>query len=225
MSFFINLYKFIKIKIWDIKNPLAIFPFGITCYVGLPGSGKTLSLVEKLNELRLKFPLATIATNFGYANENCQIKHWKDLIDISNPEGVIFGLDEVHDVFDRKDWNNMPKSVLRLFSQNRKVHKQLICTAQSFEDIVIDIRRRCHFIIECTTFARRWVFQRAFRLSEYKVVDGVFTPRNRAWRHSFVADNSYYDAYDTYKVIELVGLSDKVDTIQTTVHNIITKPI
>jgi len=202
---FKKLFQFAKLKYWDYKNPQPKRVFGISCYVGLPGEGKTLSLVEKLNQLKVKFPKAKIYTNFGYVGETGKIERWQDLVDLQNGEnGVIFGLDEVHDIFDRKEWLSMPQSVLSLFSQNRKHAKQFICTAQSFADIVIDIRRRCHFIIECRNLANRWIFQRAFRPEDFKEKDGEYTPRRRAWRYSFIATNAIYNAYDTYAIIESV---------------------
>ncbi|MEI9966980.1 MAG: hypothetical protein WDN67_05175 [Candidatus Moraniibacteriota bacterium] len=137
------------------------------------GSGKTLSLVEKLELSRRKFPRAKIYTNFGYVNQHGAIEKWQDLITFDNgDEGVIFGLDEVHSIFDRKGWSKMPPEILELFSQNRKEAKQLLCTAQAFEDIVIDIRRRTHLIIECRMILNRWVLERAFYKSDYKMGRG-----------------------------------------------------
>lgn len=199
-----KVYSFFYWVWWDRKNPQKARPFGITCYVGLPGSGKTLSLVEELERLRIKFPEAKIYTNFGYKHEHGPILKWQDLVTIENgPEGVIFGLDEVHSIFDRKGWNKMPPEVLQLFSQNRKYAKQLICTAQAFEDVVVDIRRRTHLIIECRMVLNRWVFESAFFKNDYKEgVDGTYKPRRRAWRYNFIATNYIFELYDTYQIIK-----------------------
>lgn len=202
-SFIRKIFQFLKWKIYDIKHQSPKRPYGITCYVGLPGAGKTLSLAENLLRLKMEFPQAKIYTNFGFKYEDGALTNWQQLVNLHNGEdGIIFGLDEVHDIFDRKEWKSMPKTVLQLFSQNRKFAKKIICTSQSFADIVIDIRRRCHFIIECRNIASRWIFQRAFRPDDYKEKDGVYTPRRRAWRYSFIASNTIYNCFDSYKVIE-----------------------
>lgn len=200
-----KLFQFIKWVYWDFRHPRPKRPFGITCYVGLPGTGKTLSMVEKLLSLRIQFPKAKIYTNFGFKYENGPIKCWEDLVRLDNgSDGIIFALDEVHTIWRNTEFSNVPQEILEMFSQNRKFAKQLICTSQTYADLVVHIKRRCHFIIECRNIANRWIFQRAFRPDEYKEKDGEYKPRRRAWRYSFIASNFIYDSYDTYAVIERI---------------------
>lgn len=214
MKFFKKLFQFIKWKIYDLKNPPPVRPYGITCYVGLPGKGKTLSLVEELFSLKKKFPKAKIYTNFGFKLQDGSIKGWKDLVDFKNGEdGVIFGLDEVHDLFGRKDWASMPPEILSLFSQNRKHAKQFLCTAQAYADIGVDLRRRCHYIIECRNWANRWIRQLWFKPENYKEFDGQRTTRKRAKRTSFIATNDIYNAYDTYALINAATEAERVDFV------------
>lgn len=200
-----KLFEFLQLLYYDFKHPPIIRPYGITCYVGLPGCGKTLSMAERLLDLKLQFPKAKIYTNFGFKDQDGIITRWEDLVTIENGEdGVIFGLDEVHDIFNRKDWADMPSTVLTMFSQNRKMAKQFICTAQSFADVGIDLRRRCHYIIECSNIRGRWVFQRAFLPTDYAERDGTRSERRRAWRYNFIADNEIYESYDTYALIKSI---------------------
>jgi len=207
MSFFRKLPLFLKYVYKDWKFPPADRPYGIMCFVGLPGSGKTLSLVEDLIAKKEIYPKAKIYTNFGFKNQDGEIKSWKDLINITNgADGVIFGLDEVHSMFGRNDWRDMPAGILQVFSQNRKHAKQFLCTAQSYADIVVDIRRRCQFIVECRTVLNRWVIQRAFNPQNYQDHDGERKLRKRAWRNSFIATDEIYDAYDTYAIIESLSM-------------------
>lgn len=202
---FKKLFQFIKWKYWDFRNPQPKRPFGITCYVGLPGQGKTLSLVENLYRLKAQFPKALIYTNFGFLLQDGSIDKWEDMVDIKNGvEGVIFGLDEVQNIFNNKNWDKFPPEMMSLITQNRKYAKQIICTAQSFATMDISFRRLCHYIIECRNFANRWIFQRAFLPDDYKEKDGEYTPRRRAYRYSFIASNTIYDSYDTYAIIKSI---------------------
>jgi hypothetical protein len=198
-----KLLLFIKLILKDFREKKPDRPYGITCYVGLPGTGKTLSMVEELNRLKVKFPKAWIYTNFGYKGETGALTNWKQLVELDNGVyGILYGLDEAQDMFDRNDWKNMPKPILGVFAQNRKAAKKIICTSQAYEDLVVDIRRRCHFIIECWNICNRWVFQRAFAPGDYKQFDGVIHDRKRAWKYNFIATDEIYNAYDSYKLIE-----------------------
>lgn len=211
MDFFKKVFQFIKWKIWDYKNPPEKRPFGITCYTGLPGQGKTLSLVDKLFQLKHEFPEARIYTNFGFIWEDGPLTSLDDLISITNgKKGVIFALDEIQNIFNNREWQKFPPQIMHLITQNRKHAKQIICTAQNFNTMDKAFRQLCHYIIECRNFRNRWIFQRAFLPDDYREKDGEFKPRRRAWRHSFIASNSIYEAYDTYAVVKSIRAIDSV---------------
>lgn len=220
MGFFKKLFLFIQCKIWDYRNPQEYRPYGIRCYVGLPGTGKTLSLVEQLIVAKSVYPKIKIYTNFGFIHEDGPLKSWQDLVDLENGnDGIIFALDEVHTMFGRKDWQSIPPAILQVFSQNRKMAKQFLCTAQSYADIVVDLRRRCEYIIECNSFMTRWVIQRAFTASNYQSDhDTERTYRKRAFRHSFIATNEIYNSYDTYAVIESLRSSSDDGNFQSSLE-------
>lgn len=198
-----------KWKLWDYRNKTPKRPYGIYCYVGLPGQGKTLSMVEHLYRLKEEYPKAKIYTNFGFTEQDGHIDHWTDLIKINNgADGVIFAIDEVQNTFNSRKWKDFPPDMLSLITQNRKQAKQFLCTSQSFDMIDINFRRVCNYIIECRNLQNRWIWQRAFHPEDYREKDGAYKPRRRAWRYSFIADNRHYNSYNTYMIIEAM-LSDK----------------
>ncbi len=198
-----KIWWFCVWKYYDYRHKPKKRPYGIYCYVGLPGQGKTLSMVEKLYQLKKEFPQAKIYTNFGFRFQHGHIDDWHQLVELQNGEdGIIFAIDEIQNTFSSRKWKNFPMEMLSLITQNRKQAKQFLCTAQSFDMIDINFRRICNYIVECRNLSNRWIFQRAFLPDEYKVKDGVYTPRRRAWRYSFIADNKIYYSYDTYKIIE-----------------------
>jgi len=205
-----KLVEFIKCVLYDWRNPPIKRPYGISCYVGLPGSGKTLSLVNELIERRKQFPKCKIYTNFGFVDQDGVLENWQQLIDLENgQDGIIFGIDEVHTLFNRNDWRDIPLGILLVFSQNRKFAKEFICTAQAFDDIVVDLRRRCAWIIDCKSFMNRWVFQRAFTPTAYSVKDDNRKESRKSWKRSFIATQEVYEAYDTYAIIENIKEGSK----------------
>lgn len=200
--------QFLKWIWYDYRYPPKDRPYGITCYIGLPGSGKTLSMCERLLQLKVRYPNALIFTNFGFKYEDGQITCWQDLKRITNGEnGVIFAIDEVQDVFNRTDWQKMPKYILSLFAQNRKHAKMFLCTSQSFSDIVIDIRRRCHWVIDCSNLWNRWIFQRFYKIRDFKAIenkDEEYRVKKCRKKYDFIASNNIYESYDSYKVIDVI---------------------
>lgn len=58
--------------------------YGFWCYCGLGGSGKTLSMVNKLISIKEKYPKVKILTNFTFDNSDSKINSWRDLIETTN---------------------------------------------------------------------------------------------------------------------------------------------
>lgn len=201
-----KFFKFLYWVYWDYKHPLKKRPFGISCYIGMYGQGKTLSLSEKLFRLKLQFPKAKIYTNFFWKYQDGAISDWKQLIEIQNgDDGVIFGLDEVSSIWDRWVAKKLPIEIMELFRENRKEAKMIVATAQHFDVIVKDFRQLCQEIIEVRNIAKRWIFQRAFHVEDYKERDGERKFRRRLWRYSFIADNFIYNSFDSFAKIRNIS--------------------
>lgn len=206
----VNLVYFIWWKLVDIRRRIRMrtkMPnvYGVWLYVGLPGRGKTVSMVEYLYRMKKKWgDKIRVYTNFGFALEDGPIKHWRDLLEIEHNVPVIFALDEVQLTFNSRAWRDFPPEMVTLLTQNRKMEKQIVCTAQSFERVDKVFRELTHFVIECRTLAGRWTFQRAFETTEYmRGQESVRGPkRMRAWRYSFVQTDQIRDMYDTMRRLD-----------------------
>lgn len=58
--------------------------YGFWCYCGLGGSGKTISMVNYLIQMREKYPQLLILTNFDCSVADRKIESWKDLLETTN---------------------------------------------------------------------------------------------------------------------------------------------
>lgn len=123
---------------------------------------------------------------------------------IDYPGPAVFVLDEVQLTFSSRDWAKFPIEVLTLLTQNRKVRKQIIGTAQSYYRVDKIFRELCNFIIDCKCLAGRWVFQKAFHGDMYELHEDPRRgkPRYRAWRYNFIQMESHRDKFDTLKRLE-----------------------
>ena len=77
---FRKIRSFFYWKFYDFKNPQKKRPYGIYCYVGRPGFGKTVSMVEKLTRLKIQYPKSKIYTNFGYKYQDGFVRSQDDLL-------------------------------------------------------------------------------------------------------------------------------------------------
>lgn len=77
--FFIDLYRLDK----------TVFRgYGFWGFVGLGGSGKTISIVDYLIMMREKYPKVKILTNFECSVSDGKINSWRDLLEVENKEIV-----------------------------------------------------------------------------------------------------------------------------------------
>jgi hypothetical protein len=210
-TFLESFPKWVQYCYWyyrDWRYPKKDRPFGIIIFVGLGGSGKTLSLIEFIERQKRRFPRAIVATNFGYKNEDLPLRHWEDLLNIENgDDGVIFGLDEVHDVFNRNDWRDIDPRVLKLFSQHRKHAKQFLCTDQRFGDVVIDLRTRVDAVVQCdgkkTLSSTRWIFQKWYQRRDFSD-EGKMLSVDPYRKYSFIASDYMFSLFSSFDVVQSI---------------------
>lgn len=236
-KFLISLYLIIRDFIKMDKRQFRGFGFWLYC--GLGGSGKTLSMVEYLERVRIRYPKLKIYTNFNYINAHGQINGWEDILNLENFElveidkseydgmvkrnelseaivdgdkyfkkqhnGIIFGFDEIHLTFASQNWENCPDNMLEYVSQQRKLHKQIVASAQVFTRVDIKLREQTNYVVECKSLGGRWIFNRFFHTQEYLANgdkgDKGMQKRRRSKRYSFVAYDSIRQLYDTMQVM------------------------
>lgn len=76
------------IKDFIVMNKKEFRGYGFHIYCGLGGSGKTISIVNYLLKMKLKYPKLKVYTNFFFPMGDGYISNWKDLIEITNYETI-----------------------------------------------------------------------------------------------------------------------------------------
>lgn len=200
----VNFFRFVYVSWSDLIRKIKsgrskeFDGYGVYMFVGLPGSGKTISVVEYLNRMRKKYGEGVkIYTNFRYNKEDAPVRSWRDLINYPGP--AVFVLDEVQLTFNSRSWKDFPPEMVTLLTQNRKMRKQIITTSQSFERVDKVFRELVNYVIECRCVGGRWIFQKWFEKEDY-VLGGAndnIRHRRRAKRYNFIALDDIYNSYDT----------------------------
>lgn len=222
---FIN--KFIKFFVWkfrDLKelknNPDLFREFGLTMFTGRQGAGKTMAMVEHLEQLRKRYPKALILTNFGYEHETQPFNSWQDLFNVRNGDhGVIFCIDEIQNEFSSASSKSFPESLLAEITQQRKQKIKILATSQVFTRVAKPLREQCFEVVECITLAGRWTFAKCFDADDYNAVIDSNDPdkklkMRRKWRKNFIQDNKIRELYDSYAKVERMKRTEYIREVR-----------
>lgn len=196
-------------------------PFGCWFYVGKQGSGKSMSLIAKLEKLRKRYPKVKIYTNMGYAFETAPLKSLNDLLNrelYNGKYGTIFVIDEIQSEFSCSTSKDFPESLLSVVTQQRKNRILILCTSQVFTRVSKPLREQCYRAIECQTIFGRYTRNKVFNGIQY--ADSFDLPPHerrkvcrRLFLDTFVQTDYLRNCYDSYQLIERLdrkGFSPKM---------------
>lgn len=166
------------------------WPTGTQVYCGRQGSGKTVSAVKHLLDLKGRYPKAIIVSNIALTGfEPVKFRTKEDiaralqginpaeqyisfsemdelalaLVQVNNGKyGVIFVVDEIHTYFNALDSKNIPMFVFTEISQQRKQRKLIIGTSQLFLRMAKPFREQCDNLIICNTVLGVITIQKAY---------------------------------------------------------------
>lgn len=188
--------------------------FGLFCYCGKQGKGKTYSAIKFLIDRKLAKNY-TILTNVKSFKVFSDTKYFSSINDIikyctkfkDNDENVIIFFDEIFTILEKKTAIN--KEILSFISQLRKRKIIFVTTAQEWSEINITFRRYVRYQIECNMFSLP-ILHNAFI---YNVInDGDLIKWDNDLQEFIaprVASNfakcnrSIVESYDTYETISV----------------------
>lgn len=158
----IFLIIFIVLVLWFINNKVRIKfktffrkgfkarrgKFGVYCYCGKQGTGKTYSVVEFLHEHKDMKIYANLKSITGIDYE--VIETFEDLLELRNEHDCIIFYDEIFSALLKGQ--RLSKEVINFLSQMRKRKIIFLTTAQEWTEVPLSFRRFCRFQIDCSIF-------------------------------------------------------------------------
>lgn len=126
--------------------------FGVYCYHGKQGKGKTFSVVEFLLENKGKKIYSNITSIKGI--EYTKINGIKDLLDLRSETDCIIVFDEIFTILQKNSKFN--GELMDFLSQMRKRKIIFITTAQEWLEIPMTLRRYCRYEIDCNMRKFLW---------------------------------------------------------------------
>lgn len=119
--------------------------FGVYCYCGKQGKGKTYSVIEFLRENKHKDIYCNIPNIKGI--KYTYFSGFDELLKLRDKKDCIIVYDEIFTALTRT--SKMNTDVLDFLSQMRKRQIIFLTTAQEWLEINITLRRYCRYQIEC----------------------------------------------------------------------------
>lgn len=132
--------------------------FGLFCYTGKQGKGKTYSAIKFLIQQKLakNYTIITNVKSFQVFPDTLYFTDILQIIDYceqfkENDKNVIIFFDEIFTILEKQTKIN--KKILSFISQLRKRHIIFVTTAQEWAEVNITFRRYVRFQVECNMFA------------------------------------------------------------------------
>lgn len=218
ISMLVDLLRWLVYDLfYTIINGKVFKPFGLTCFVGRQGGGKTISMVEYLDRMKELYPDAIVVTNFNYTKQDMPFTSWRQFTEVRNGlKGVIFAIDELQNEYNSNNWKDFPEDLLSVVTMQRKQRIKIVATTQVFTRVVKQLREQCYEVVECKTFLGRWTKQKCYDADDYNYIIDNPTPERKfrtrkKWKYSFVQSNFVRQLFDSYSVVKSVKNKEFID--------------
>jgi len=183
--------------------PLDMGVFGVYCFDGKQGSGKTYSLTKYITEHQ---DGREVYSNMWFKDiEYTPIRDVQHLLSLRDKKNVIIVYDEIFTLMDKQ--TKIAGDLQELLSQQRKMKNILITTAQEWLNIPIEFRRFVRIQIICTTkpLGRLGgILQEEYRDAYNMVYDNLqgeyIAPRISKKYSKY--ERKYMEQYDTHERIK-----------------------
>lgn len=208
-NFFLRLFvDFPKRFIHDrlLRDPDEFDLYGLWCFVGQQGSGKSIALVEMLRSIKSKFPRCKILSNIDITFSDQLITDPADFVFNDNGgDGMVVVLDEAQNWFNSAESRNFPPEVLQEICQERKQHKMIAMTTQRFNRLSAALREQIDYYVKPFTVAGCLTVVRVYTPS-IKEFEAEIVKLKRIKTYFFVHDDVIRGSFDTRAKVKRLTL-------------------
>lgn len=191
--------------------------YGIWCFTGYYGQGKSLGEVNFAFQLRKNHPDLDIKiySNFNVKGQDGKVTCWEDILTL--PKNTILLFDEIQSTFTSTKYKDFPIELLWKLTQCRKHGLAIFCTSPVYSRMSIQLRESTDFVVESKNVMNldrlfKYTFFRSDKYESYYNSDGLLKPlRKREYiefNHTMVARDIDYSLYDTTEQIDRWDIVD-----------------
>jgi len=215
-TFVKNPAKFLRLKYWDWKHPRPERLKGVDVFCAETGVGKTVAMTYMAYMYADMFD-AGIYSNYGIKGEQGKIQTVEDMVNC--PSNSIICIDEINNVMNAQMWKETDPAIFSLLTQHRHSWKKVLATAQNYDEMHIGFRRHAETIIDVSNIGGRWFFLSGYKRADFVQLQKIneqtheieylqqWKHGKRQWSLNFIAENSLFNSYDTYAMVDFLNKS------------------
>lgn len=196
-----DLYTFIRYKKWNDFNL-----YGIDCFIGLFGHGKTLTMIHRASLIykqygdNVRFFSNVHLNNIPYI----ELVNFQQLVDLGEEDnnkyiGNIILIDEIENVLNNRNFAKFPLALLHIINQQRKSKTYFMVTSPRFFQIDKMMRQITTRVYICDKFWRfqhlqcfdAWDYENAMNTRDIKRLSNIW----------WFVKNQDYNAYNTLEKV------------------------
>lgn len=213
-----DIYDYIKNKRW-----LEFNYYGITCFIGMFGHGKTLSMTQEAVKIYNRFgDKVRFISNYklNYI-PYIPLINFNQLVDIGEEEdskyiGTVVLIDEIENVLSHRNFANFPLALCHTITQQRKKRVVIYCSAQRFFMIDKIWRSITTFVVDCNKY---WRFQHQEYYDAWDLENAMnYKLIQRLYNSWWFVKNKDYKAYDTSEMIKKGTAEDFISNSEALVR-------
>lgn len=204
-----DIILYFKEKKWEDVNIGA----GITCWIGMFGHGKSLSMCKRCQTIydqygdRVRFISNIHLKHIPYI----ELTNFNQIVKIADDpdysyEATVVVIDEIEALLSHRNFANFPLSLLNCLMQQRKLKLRIFCTCQRWFTVDKIWRSITTDIYDCNKY---WRFQHMVKYDAWDYENAMnFTsirPIQNIW---WFVKNRDYDTYDTSEMVSRQSSED-----------------
>lgn len=186
------------------------FPIdGVIVFCGEQGSGKSLSAVRYIKQIKEDYPNCIVVSNakLNVEWEVLRYQGFDQLENLNNSEfGIVLFLDEMSSEFNSLGSKDIDPRWFRIINMQRKRHLHVVGTCPVFSRISKAWREQFNCLVSCNTLTRYFQLNRVYRnnvdiLSEEDVKQGLALDKT----YGFFRSPADFESYDTWERVQVIG--------------------
>lgn len=191
------------------KYPDFFKPDGFICFTGCQGSGKTLSAVQYIHKLVMRYPKVVLVTNCHLSFpdwEGSQLRYegYEQMQTLDNGyDGIILFLDEIQAEFNSLESKKIDPAWFSVICQQRKRRLHVVGTAQLFSRVSKPWREQFTACIRCRGWFDLIQYNQVISLDDVEEDENGNIVKEKARLGKFwFRDPKLYEMYDTWERVE-----------------------